>query len=77
MTKMEHALADTLAGQRVLLLHNRYRVAGGEERFVDGLERLLTEAGAHVARLERSSDSGAAAAATGDGMPPLQSTRCG
>lgn len=67
MTKMEHALADTLAGQRVLLLHNRYRIAGGEERFVDGLERLLTEAGAHVARLERSSDSGAAAAARAAG----------
>lgn len=55
-------MEGTLAGQRVLLLHNRYRVAGGEERFVDELERLLTESGAHVARLERSSDPGAAAA---------------
>lgn len=42
---------------RVLLLHNRYRAPGGEERVVDELARLLTEHGHAVARLER--DSGA------------------
>jgi glycosyltransferase involved in cell wall biosynthesis len=40
---------------RVLLLHNRYRAAGGEERVVDELERLLSERGHAVARCERDS----------------------
>lgn len=40
---------------RVLLLHNRYRAAGGEERVVDELETLLSERGHAVARLERDS----------------------
>jgi glycosyltransferase involved in cell wall biosynthesis len=51
---------------RVLLLHNRYRAAGGEERVVDQLEQLLGSRGHAVARLERdSSAAGAAAAARG------------
>jgi glycosyltransferase involved in cell wall biosynthesis len=43
--------------ERVLLLHNRYRAAGGEERVVDELEALLSARGHAVARCER--DSGA------------------
>jgi len=43
--------------ERVLLLHNRYRAAGGEERVVDELEALLRARGHAVARCER--DSGA------------------
>jgi len=51
---------------RVLLLHNRYRAAGGEERVVDQLETVLREHGHAVARLERdSSEAGAATAARG------------
>jgi glycosyltransferase involved in cell wall biosynthesis len=51
---------------RVLLLHNRYRAAGGEERVVDELEALLRTRGHAVARLERDSrDSGRARAAYG------------
>ncbi|MCW2953682.1 MAG: glycosyl transferase group 1, partial [Conexibacter sp.] len=46
---------------RVLLLHNRYRAAGGEERVVEEIAALLEERGHAVARLER--DSGAAGAA--------------
>jgi glycosyltransferase involved in cell wall biosynthesis len=40
---------------RVLLLHNRYRLEGGEERAVDDLEALLRARGHEVRRLERSS----------------------
>ena len=40
---------------RVLLLHNRYRAAGGEERVVDELAALLEERGDAVARVERVS----------------------
>ena len=40
---------------RVLLAHNRYRVAGGEERHLDLLEAGLQGAGAEVARFEVSS----------------------
>ncbi|MDW5594943.1 hypothetical protein VSS74_11370, partial [Conexibacter stalactiti] len=51
---------------RVLLLHNRYRAAGGEERVVDQLDDLLRERGHAVARLERdSAAAGGAAAARG------------
>jgi glycosyltransferase involved in cell wall biosynthesis len=51
---------------RVLLLHNRYRAAGGEERVVDEQEALLTARGHAVARLERDSESaGSAHAAYG------------
>lgn len=46
-----------MAPARVLLLHNRYRAAGGEERVVDALAELLAARGHAVARLER--DSGA------------------
>jgi len=44
------------ARARVLLLHNRYRFAGGEERVVDELEALLAAHGHAVARLERDSE---------------------
>jgi glycosyltransferase involved in cell wall biosynthesis len=40
---------------RVLLLHNRYRAAGGEERVVAEQEALLRERGHAVARCERDS----------------------
>lgn len=42
---------------RVLLLHNRYRAHGGEERAVSELEELLRRHGHVVERLERASDS--------------------
>ena len=51
---------------RVLLLHNRYRAEGGEERVVDQLESLLGARGHAVARFERDSErAGRAAAARG------------
>ncbi|MBS1868127.1 MAG: glycosyltransferase family 4 protein [Actinobacteria bacterium] len=51
---------------RVLLVHNRYRAAGGEERVVDELEALLAARGHAVVRLERDSESaGRATAAYG------------
>lgn len=57
---------DAHARERVLLLHNRYRAAGGEERVVDELEALLAARGHAVARLERDSgDAGRARAARG------------
>lgn len=60
------ASGGTAEPARVLLLHNRYRAAGGEERVVDQLETLLSERGHAVARLERDSASaGGAAAARG------------
>jgi len=48
---------------RVLLLHNRYRAAGGEERVVDELEALLRSRGHAVARLERDSEEASRAQA--------------
>jgi glycosyltransferase involved in cell wall biosynthesis len=48
---------DSPGRLRVLLLHNRYRAAGGEERVVDELEALLHARGHAVARLERDSDA--------------------
>jgi glycosyltransferase involved in cell wall biosynthesis len=57
---------DADAHARVLLLHNRYRAPGGEERVVDELEALLAARGHAVARLERDSeDAGRARAARG------------
>jgi len=54
------------ARTRVLLLHNRYRAAGGEERVVDELDALLRSRGHAVARLERdSSEAGSGRAARG------------
>lgn len=59
---------------RVLLLHNRYRWQGGEERAVADQEALLRTRGHSVALLERSSGSvsGAAAARAliGGGLDP-------
>ncbi len=40
---------------RVLLLHNRYRLPGGEERAVAEISQLLSERGHDVQLLERSS----------------------
>ena len=42
---------------RVLLLHNRYRAEGGEERAVDEISRLLNERGDTVELIERASAS--------------------
>lgn len=57
---------DAGAHPRVLLLHNRYRAAGGEERVVDELDVLLRSRGHAVARLERDSEAtGRAQAAHG------------
>jgi glycosyltransferase involved in cell wall biosynthesis len=59
---------------RVLMLHNRYRAPGGEERAVANLVAMLTRHGHAVRLLERSSaDLGrvaAAAAITGGGLQP-------
>jgi glycosyltransferase involved in cell wall biosynthesis len=41
---------------RVLLLHNRYRLLGGEERAVAETAKLLSDRGHEVQLLERSSD---------------------
>jgi glycosyltransferase involved in cell wall biosynthesis len=49
-------MADLFA-HRVLVLHNRYRVAGGEERCVANLIELIPRLGGEVRLLER--DSGA------------------
>ena len=49
---------------RVLLLHNRYRVEGGEERSVELQMRALQNAGIEHRLLERrSADTGRAEAA--------------
>ncbi len=49
---------------RVLILHNRYRVTGGEERSVDLQRRAFARAGIEHALLERrSADAGKAKAA--------------
>ena len=42
---------------RVLILHNRYRAAGGEERAVADLAAMLTRHGHTVRTLQRSSDA--------------------
>ncbi len=55
--------SDADAHARVLLLHNRYRAAGGEERVVEELEALLTSRGHAVARLERDSEEASRARA--------------
>jgi glycosyltransferase involved in cell wall biosynthesis len=55
-----------LSEHRVLVLHNRYRVAGGEERFAAQLVELLGRSAGAAALLERSSaETGALAAGTG------------
>jgi len=41
---------------RVLLLHNRYRLEGGEERAVADIARLLAERGHQVEQIQRASD---------------------
>lgn len=59
---------------RVLVLHNRYRSEGGEERAVADLQALLRSRGHTVAVLERSSESlgglTAAAALIRGGLDP-------
>ena len=50
----------------ILILHNRYRAAGGEERAVADIAALLRRRGHDVEVLERSSqDAGRARAARG------------
>src|SRR5579862_340199 len=48
-------LAESSRRMRVLLIHNRYRSLGGEERAVSDLAELLERRGHTVERLERSS----------------------
>lgn len=48
-------MAESRPAMRVLLLHNRYRQAGGEERAVAELAALLERRGHTVELLERSS----------------------
>lgn len=53
-----------LARMRTIVLHNRYREAGGEERYVEQLVDLLRRRAAHCALIQRASaDVGAARAA--------------
>lgn len=60
------AAARPLGSERVLVLHNRYRVPGGEERYVEQLVELLGRKAGHVALAERdSADAGAVRAAAG------------
>jgi glycosyltransferase involved in cell wall biosynthesis len=65
-----------LSDQRVLVLHNRYRIAGGEERYAAQLIDLLGREAGGVSLLERSSaDTTAAAAGIGmvrGGLNPEQ-----
>jgi glycosyltransferase involved in cell wall biosynthesis len=56
-----------LGDQRVLVLHNRYRIAGGEERYAAQLVDLLGRRAGGIALLERASDDTSALAA-GIGM---------
>jgi glycosyltransferase involved in cell wall biosynthesis len=64
-------LADSIAvdpgavpsTMRILLLHNRYRMPGGEERAVSDLRTLLQDRGHEVALLERHSSAAGAARA--------------
>jgi glycosyltransferase involved in cell wall biosynthesis len=59
---------------RVLLIHNRYRALGGEERAVEDIAGLLTRRGDTVERLERASIEAGRFTATrsliGGGMRP-------
>jgi glycosyltransferase involved in cell wall biosynthesis len=48
---------------RILLLHNRYRMPGGEERAVSDLQTLLEDRGHNVALLERHSSAAGGLAA--------------
>lgn len=68
-----------LSAQRVLVLHNRYRTSGGEERYVAQLTDLLGRRAERVELLERaSSQTGAAQAAAGmlrGGLDPEQIAR--
>lgn len=55
-----------LSDQRVLVMHNRYRIAGGEERCADYLVDIVPHFGGEVRRFERQSkDLSAAQAARG------------
>jgi glycosyltransferase involved in cell wall biosynthesis len=64
---------------RVLLLHNRYRWLGGEERTVEDIAALLGARGHEVRRLERSSDEAgrfrAARGLLGGGLDSEEVTR--
>jgi glycosyltransferase involved in cell wall biosynthesis len=55
-----------LSDQRVLVLHNRYRIAGGEERYAAQLVELLSRRAGHAELFERASrETGAISAAAG------------
>lgn len=65
-----------LSDQRILVLHNRYRIAGGEERYAAQLVDLLGRRAGGISLLERSSsDSSAVEAGLGlvrGGLDPQQ-----
>lgn len=65
-----------LSGQRTIVLHNRYRHAGGEERYVEQLVELLGRRAAHAALLQRASADGgrlrAGAALLAGGLSPAE-----
>ncbi|MBK5230570.1 MAG: hypothetical protein JJE27_05275, partial [Thermoleophilia bacterium] len=52
-----------LAGRRVVVLHNRYRTPGGEERYVNQLAELLTRRAGDSRVLERLSEQSGRVAA--------------
>jgi glycosyltransferase involved in cell wall biosynthesis len=54
-----------MARQRILVLHNRYRIEGGEERSVELQSRALANAGVEHRVLERRSGEAARARAAG------------
>jgi glycosyltransferase involved in cell wall biosynthesis len=56
MASVRGTLSESPPVLRVLLLHNRYRLEGGEERAVRQLESLLRSRGHEVGVLERTSD---------------------
>ncbi|MBI5310837.1 MAG: glycosyltransferase [Actinobacteria bacterium] len=45
----------SLSARRVVVLHNRYRTAGGEERYVDQLVELLGRRAGHVSLVQHDS----------------------
>jgi glycosyltransferase involved in cell wall biosynthesis len=64
-TMSDQTDSSGLAGRRVVVLHNRYRTPGGEERYVNQLAELLTRRAGDSRVLERLSEqSGRAAAGT-------------
>ena len=72
-----HRLRGGDAPMNVLILHNRYREAGGEERSVGAITRLLRARGHSVEVLERSSATVGRARAGGSAAGRRSRTRGG